>query len=138
MSRPTYDDLPLSEQKVWEERALAKFYAAGHSFADECPEKDRLSWIAQHGQWAWEREQRNWLERWSNGWYGMTWESHKNMFKNNYIGHRNMSTYVDGPKFYIPPRRGPWLAFLRWLQVVPPRPITVGDVANIIEEKPFE
>jgi hypothetical protein len=67
----------------------------------------------------------------------MTWRNHLSMFRNNYIGHRNMQTYVDGPRFYIPPRRGPWLAFLRWLQVVPPRPMTVGDAAKILNEEPF-
>jgi len=144
MARQTFDDLSRLEQIAWEDHALEKFHAAGHSFADECPAEDRLSWIARNGRWSWEREHRNRLERWSDGWYGMTWGSHKNMFKNNYIGHRNSCTYVNGPKFYIPPRRGPWLAFLRWLQVVPPRRMTVRDAAtfgSLVEElkkEPFE
>jgi hypothetical protein len=89
------------------------------------------------GKSAWQQEHMNRLERFSNGWFGMTWSDHKKMFVNNYIGHRNAQTYMDGPKFYIPPRRGPWLKFLRWLQVIPPRPLKVKDVADIIDKKPW-
>jgi hypothetical protein len=138
MARSTYDDLSPGQQRAWEERALAKFYAAGHSYAVECPEEDKQRAIRRGGQWAWEEAHRNRFERWSGGWYGMNLANHRSMLKNNYIGHRNSCTYVNGPKFYIPPRRGPWLAFLRWLQVVPPRPLTIKDRANIISEKPFQ
>lgn len=60
------------------------------------------------------------------------------MFRLNYLGVRNSQTYRDGPKFYVPPRKGPWLRFLRWLQVIPPKRLTVGDVAKILDKKPFE
>lgn len=59
------------------------------------------------------------------------------MFRLNYLGVRNAQTYVDGPRFYIPPRRGPWLRFLQWLQVVPPRRLTVKDVSTISSQEPW-
>ncbi len=105
--RDRWDELPLYEQDCWKEIALATFLAGGHSFADECSQKDRDSWIAWNAEAAWGKANRNWLERWSHGWYGMTWRDHRSMFRNNFIGHRNMQTYVGGPKMFIPPRRGP-------------------------------
>ena len=135
--RQQWDDLPAVIQEIWIRKAYKRFLAAGHSYAEECPAADRESMMLRDGQWAWEHEHRNRLERWSDGWYGMSWQSHRIMFRNNYIGHRNMQTYVGGPRFYVPPRRGPWLRFLRWLQVVPPRPLTVRDAATIMERKPW-
>lgn len=137
MARRTFDDLSPDEQRGWVESTYQQFVALGHSYAEEADpewvEKDKL--VA--GRQDWERAHRTWLERWSGGWYGMPWRGHWSMFVNNYIGHRNMCTYVGGPKFYIPPRRGPWLRFLRWLQVVPPKSLTVKDVADIHMKKPW-
>jgi hypothetical protein len=135
--RQRFEDLPLEEQVAWIASRAKQLTDAGHSFADTCPADHKKRALRQEGKWAWERAHRTRLERWSNGWYGMKWKDHKSMFVNNYIGHRNSQTYVNGPKFYIPPRRGPWLRFLRWLQVIPPRPITVKDAADIISQKPF-
>lgn len=118
-------------------RAYRAFLDAGHSYAPEFPADQLMGSLLRGGELAWKRAHLNWLERWAHGWYGMSLRDHRSMLRNNYIGHRNMQTYVDGPKFYIPPRRGPWLWFLRWLQVVPPRPLTLGDQVDILQEKPF-
>jgi hypothetical protein len=110
--RPCWADRSADEQGRWIALAEQRLINAGHSFADTCPAEHKERALRQEGQWAWERAHRTRLERWSGGWWGMSWDDHKSMFVNNYVGHRNAQTYVGGPKFYIPPRR---LRFLRWL-----------------------
>lgn len=133
--RQRWEDLPERIRQTWIAHAYARFLIAGHSYHPDHPTVSESK--EQAGRWAWEKSQRTRLEVWSGGWYGMSWRDHLSMFRNNYVGHRNMSTYVNGPKFYIPPRRGPWLRFLRWLQVVPPKPLTIRDHVSIMEEKPW-